>query len=431
MAKLPMGVAVAIAGAQGASTDPDDACAFGSAPTATAPSAERPWSPRSPSWFEDAFGFPEPRSYEKARSMFRLEESKEGGIGSGDVLVTVPRVTTGVDDGGPEPRRFHVGAFSASSVAELRAALVEGSLPSPRPTSNLPRHGGNSRDSGRLTFRHATGTAEALHFDPTNAGSVFQAASQFNCLEMVNPRVRPDDGITDYWLDRTQGPSCALACPAGTVYRNYFVGRRGQGGPGGSQLDLLSDVGNVLGNVPVGEGGGRRPRYWKMKNGYALPSSRGSISDLHARMAGVDSEKALGALRVGVHWDTEVAPATVPPNAPRHRVAQVYCSALPLGYDYTASNADWEPFAQLVLDGAYEATLAVAAVLSQRRGGSRVQVFLTMLGGGVFRNDASWISNAIERALDRYKDYPLDVVLVHFRDFDASFVDALSERSGE
>lgn len=79
----------------------------------------------------------------------------------------------------------------------------------------------------------------------TDTGSVFQVASQFNCLEMVGPGERPEDGITQYFLDKTQGPgssascihafyaasiadfahrktACAMACPAATLFRNYF-----------------------------------------------------------------------------------------------------------------------------------------------------------------------------------------------------------------
>ena len=44
---------------------------------------------------------------------------------------------------------------------------------------------------------------------------------------------------------------------------------------------------------------------------------------------------------------------------------------------------DREPLARLVLRGAYEATLLVAALLARRRQ-ERVMVFLTALGGGAF-----------------------------------------------
>lgn len=48
-------------------------------------------------------------------------------------------------------------------------------------------------------------------------GSLFQVASQFNVLEMVSPNVGPEAGITIYENDHTQGPACAIACPAGAV----------------------------------------------------------------------------------------------------------------------------------------------------------------------------------------------------------------------
>mgnify|MGYP000244394912 CR=1 FL=1 len=48
---------------------------------------------------------------------------------------------------------------------------------------------------------------------------VYQAASQFNCLEFVNPEVVPERGIEIYVKDRTQGPSCCLAAMGGTLLR--------------------------------------------------------------------------------------------------------------------------------------------------------------------------------------------------------------------
>ena len=36
---------------------------------------------------------------------------------------------------------------------------------------------------------------------------------------------QPEYGVTLYAADPTQGPACALACAAGSVYRNYFCPR--------------------------------------------------------------------------------------------------------------------------------------------------------------------------------------------------------------
>ena len=206
--------------------------------------------------------------------------------------------------------------------------------------------------------------------------------------------------------DPTQGPKCALACPAGTVFRNYLVehgaGSRGQGD---GQIDCLADVGAAVGNADE--------KYWKMQNGYCLPSGAGSIRSLSKRLSAEPSliEAAEAALRVGVHWETQARP-------PReHRVCQVYASALPVAYAHgSASAADWEPFARLVLRAAYEATLSVGVIKARKRGGNsdRVAVFLTALGGGAFGNRIGWIVDALRGALETHRDSPLDVTLVHY-----------------
>jgi hypothetical protein len=89
----------------------------------------------------------------------------------------------------------------------------------------------------------------------------------------------------------------------------------------------------------------------------------------------------------------------------------VFCSALPVAYTNVPTE-QWQPFAELVLEAAYEATLW-AAVINARRGASNV-VFLTRLGGGVFGNDDAWIDSAMKRALTMVRDFGLDVRLVSF-----------------
>ncbi len=38
-----------------------------------------------------------------------------------------------------------------------------------------------------------------------NPNATFQAASQFNCLEFCNPKLVPEEGVTFYFADMTQG----------------------------------------------------------------------------------------------------------------------------------------------------------------------------------------------------------------------------------
>lgn len=111
-------------------------------------------------------------------------------------------------------------------------------------------------------------------------------------------------------------------------------------------------------------------------------------------------------MHIGVHWDTEVANKD-------HRVCQVFCSALPVAYAKSTRSQDWEAFGRLVLQGTFEATLAIAALLSMERN-CRTKVYLSAVGGGAFGNRTAWIVDAIERALRIHAESPLDVMLVHF-----------------
>jgi hypothetical protein len=65
-----------------------------------------------------------------------------------------------------------------------------------------------------------------------------------------------------------------------------------------------------------------------------------------------------------------------------------------------------------VLEAAYEATVC-AAIVNARTHGTHT-VFLTLLGGGVFGNDTTWILAGLRRALHLYQQAALDVVLVSY-----------------
>jgi len=351
-------------------------------------------------WFKTVFGFQEKGGFERVKSNFQVSSSDHNGR---DLLLTTSTL---------EPKRtFHIGMFDTPTLEDLRVkadAIVDDSH------ERCTESEEGNEVTRALTFHNVVGSVEDLHRAIENEGAVFQAASQFNCLEMVGPHITPEDGITNYVYDRTQGPACAMACPAGTVYRNYFAT-----GDGGGQLDMLKDVGVVLGNNCTAD----NPVYWEMTNGYALAAGKDSIKALSRKLEENDKlvQDAMAQLRVGIHWNTEVDMKKDGVDH-SHRVAQVYCSALPIAYDRTASAGEWETFAQLVLDGSYEATLAVAAVLAKERN-ARARVYLTLLGGGAFGNDPLWIQQAIRRALRLYQEYPLDVYLVHYSSLDTIYED--------
>jgi hypothetical protein len=252
-----------------------------------------------------------------------------------------------------------------------------------------------------------TGDVRQMHRSPENTGALFQVASQFNLLEMVSPTVTPEQGVTRYQHDRTQGPACAIAAGAATIYRNYFVPVTGSHGQTAErQLDGLADLGETLAaasNQPINN-------LWEMKNGYALCTRAGldSIADHLGSLQPEQLDILRGQLRIGIHRDVEVTDAD---GERRPLVSQVFCSALPVAYSRVPPS-HWEAFASLVLEGAYEATMS-AALLNPKRGASNV-VLLTQLGGGAFGNHDDWILAAMRRSLEKMREFDLDVKLVSY-----------------
>jgi hypothetical protein len=254
---------------------------------------------------------------------------------------------------------------------------------------------------GKMSVREVVADVQNLHADESNAGALFQVASQFNLLEMIGPSTTPESGVGIYENDLTQGPACAIAAGAGTIYRNYFAVVNGQIGQSATnQIDCIADVGEALGNS---EG-----RLWKMRNGYALASETGLV-EISNRLRSLSEGEIDGLrqlLRIGIQWDTQVTL-----DESRHLVSQAYCSALPVAYCPYPSSL-WAKFARLVLEAAYEATMCAAILNAKRNENNRL--YLTLLGGGAFGNETEWIITGIRRALNLYRDADLDVAIVSY-----------------
>jgi hypothetical protein len=256
-------------------------------------------------------------------------------------------------------------------------------------------------DLAPISVRNVVGNVQHLHLNRANENAVFQVASQFNLLEMTSPRVTPECGVGIYEHDFTQGPACAIAAGAGTIYRNYFVDINGRiGQTADNQIDCLSGIAKLLDNS--------KQRLWKMVNGYALPSAEG-LEEINRKLESMD-EAALDtvrqALQIGLHWDTQVTLGDA-----SHTVSQAYCSAMPVAYTPHTKEL-WAPLAKLVLEAAYEATICAAILNVDRNRNNRL--FLTRLGGGAFGNSPDWITDAISRSLELYSDSGLDVAIVSY-----------------
>ncbi|SEH08748.1 hypothetical protein [Candidatus Venteria ishoeyi] len=281
-------------------------------------------------------------------------------------------------------KEYSCGLLETPSLAELRERVAH-----------------NEDQTKKISVREVVADVQQLHIESANAGSLFQVASQFNLLEMVSPNVTPEQGVSDYEYDRTQGPACAIAAGAGTIYRNYFAKVHGEiGQTTDNQIDCLANMGEALGNSDN--------RLWQMRNGYALASEAGLIKINHkiksASEAEIDELRKL--LRIGIQWNTEVTL-----HDAKHSVTQTYCSALPVAYSQQSPML-WAEFARIVLEASYEATICAGILNSQKTGNNKV--YLTLLGGGAFGNESTWIVNAIERSLKLYRNAGLDVVIVSY-----------------
>jgi hypothetical protein len=272
----------------------------------------------------------------------------------------------------------------------------------------------------------------ALQADPQNRDAVFQVASNFSALEPVSVHNYPEDGITDYIYDRTQGPAAALSAAPAVIWRQYFMfydpntnaitWRQTRK----HQINFLDKVAD----------------YFPVINGYVALTRESLEKTVPA--------KVVEDIKVGLHRDAQVTFGQQMGNNhcrvedPQQIVHQVFTAGLDLGtasgstnYKFLSSEhrAEVERRAQMLLDAAYESTIKIAAAFGKKK------VFLTLVGGGVFNNDLSWIAQALAKNSDFIKQSGLEVYLViydysslqqkqGYKEFDATVKQLVKETLG-
>jgi len=264
---------------------------------------------------------------------------------------------------------FPAGRFETLSIASLRTRALA------------------SREacrSSRVRLWVLLGTSPATDIGSlqANAGpkTLFQVASQFNCLESPGPFVSP---IARYFHDSTQGPRAAISAFPGTFLRHYAApspeGKHFVQTTDGPQLNLLEDVSS--------------PHVARVKNGYLVAED---TSDPVAFRAAL--EDRFEEIRVGVHNDVPVVlgydwdgAVTGDP-----RIAQVFTSTFAAGgySGVSADTATYRPICRALLRAAYLGTLLAAVVFQ------RPNVVLTLIGGGAFGNPMPLIWDSILWAVE-------------------------------
>eukprot|EP00930_Biecheleria_cincta_P086750 TRINITY_DN75_c0_g1_i1.p1 TRINITY_DN75_c0_g1~~TRINITY_DN75_c0_g1_i1.p1 ORF type:complete len:372 (+),score=63.18 TRINITY_DN75_c0_g1_i1:130-1245(+) len=350
------------------------------------------------SWFTRVFGFTE-GGYGQAQS--RFEFNREAGT---------------LQSRGNN-RTFVCGRFLTPSLEELRGAG------SHRLTAAIKQLSEDKKN--RIVVKEVIGDVSVLHTSPENNGALFQAASQFNTLEHTSENGTPEHGIECYAGDRTQGPACATACAPGTIVRNYFaheaLGKWNQeekdltrGMTAKYQVENLKEINEVLGND--------REQFFKVKNGYTM-ANNDKLEALQQRISQGGTEildDIRKKLRIGVQEDTEVVCSkfgAAPYEGEQQLVTQAYCSAISVSYSGQGRCPQkWMPFAQLILEATYEATLyaAVENYLRHPQKPGAHKVFLTAVGGGVFGNEMSWVYEAMKKSFHKFHNVGLEINLVSF-----------------
>lgn len=229
----------------------------------------------------------------------------------------------------------------------------------------------------------------------TSNDTLFQVASQFNCLESPGAYIT---AVANYFDDYTQGPRASISAFPATMLRHYSApDKRGSAFvqcTDGPQIDLLE------------EACGRKVS----RNGYFTGKG---ITDIERTVRAL--EENFAKINVGIHdgaevvfgynWDGEVEDS-------RSRViTQVFTSTVAGGgYDarITMGETLFIRACRQLLRAAYLGTLLAAACLKHKR------VLLTLIGGGVFKNPINLIWESILWAVDEVQPFlstDLDVVV--------------------
>lgn len=298
-------------------------------------------------------------------------------------------------------RTWQAGTFTLPTLAELRTSTKQ----------KLDKLNA-AKQKATSAVRLVTGDASMLHGDPRYARAVFQAASQFNCLES-GPEYTPEKGVSAYAEEPTQGRECAISCAPGTIVRAYFALN---GGPQteDNQINTIEDLVGQLGEKAI------------VKNGYTAPPDAKILQKLNDKIPAQASkwENLTGAVRLGVQADTEVTCTKTRDGgewvqAHGIQVTQVYAGAVsvpPVPPELHKEHG-WTRFARLVLRAAYEAPLHVAL-----ENGAHT-VVLTSFGWGNLGAESQalgrWVAEAIEEAVKLFKNAGLEI-MINVKDDDVS-----------
>ena len=189
---------------------------------------------------------------------------------------------------------FRFDAVGASTLRTAEASFPAGRFETPS-IGDLRKRALAARTTGaggrvRLWVLDGASPATDIGSLQATAGpsTLFQVASQFNCLESPGPHITP---VATYFHDPTQGPRASISAFPGTLLRHYAApdgnGKRFVQTSDGPQLNLLEAICS--------------PGVAQVRSGYLTSSSIANRSALAGAL-----ESRFEDIRVGVHEDVPV-----------------------------------------------------------------------------------------------------------------------------
>ena len=228
-----------------------------------------------------------------------------------------------------------------------------------------------------------------IESNPENDGATIQIASNFNCLDHIpsHPMYRPPLGkVSDYITYMVQAPPADVACGPALIYRQYFLPL-----PNG-KIGQLYDNLNLIESTPI-----------EVQDGYTtkVPTTNWDWNNSEHYPIGLHSHAAVTLGRKFEMIENQI-------------VHQIFCSAI--AFNMIPRNPENEAIAQKILEVEYEETIKAAWELSLKypdHKGSK-KLFLTLIGGGVFKNSITSIVNAISNCEELIRKSGLEVFLTFF-----------------
>jgi hypothetical protein len=259
-----------------------------------------------------------------------------------------------------------------------------------------------------------------LQADPRNKNAVFQVAStMYGPLEgrIAYPNVSLGKMLICPGHGPAQGERASISATPATIYRKYFMPTeiqikrlKGENIP-----HLKKEDGNYF--YLLSELSERAPR--NSQNPLIQFIFKNQKADVNVvRKNKFSLKEDVPMVGIFTHADIDVTVKHAQeknhlesiPLEEQQKITQTFNAAHDMEFSYWPwKNQNEIDFAKVVLRGMYEGTLKKAYLLGKKK------VFLTLLGGGVFKNDMNWVAEIFEDESMRkfIKESGLEVNLIY------------------